>query len=100
MEARAMRPKRSRYRIATLTGEIEHRTGWVLGEFGATKGRWFWEFTHIPTGLLMNRPLPDVGAVERKEDALAVLLVLASRGPQEHVRRSLEEATRLDGSSS
>jgi hypothetical protein len=47
-------PTRTTYQIALAAGGRETDTGWVLEDFAARKGTFFWEFTHLPTGLLVN----------------------------------------------
>lgn len=90
------KPKRTAYEIA-ITGRCsEHsgdapapyhcgrcwvapagrttETGYVLGDFACAKGKWFYEYTHLPTGLHVTiHPAP-----ERLAPALAELAQLAA----------------------
>lgn len=72
------KPRRTTFRIATREG-TEDTTGYVLGLFATRKERYFWEFTHIPTGV----KLTTYPCHETKDSALAHLAKLDREGLNE-----------------
>jgi hypothetical protein len=85
-------PKRTTYEIATAEPYPSRQcgraavTGYVLGDWGTRKEQYFYEYTHLPTGVKVNTypVLP-----ETKAAALAHLRVLASGGPAPEVAARL-----------
>lgn len=80
------KPRRTEFEIATRDGGRATRMGYVEGDFATHKERYFWEFTHLPTGLSLS----TYPVHETKASALAHLHELATAGPPEHVKRLLE----------
>jgi hypothetical protein len=59
-------------------------TGYVLGGWATRKGQYFWEFTELASGMLLN----TWPCVETKAEALMVLEGLAAEGKVFLERRS------------
>lgn len=78
--------RRTEFEIATRDGGRATRVGYVEGDFATHKGRYFWEFTHLPTGMSLSA----YPVHETKASALAHLHKLATEGPPEHVKHLLE----------
>jgi hypothetical protein len=85
-----MKPKRTTFDVATMAGR-EQRTGYVLGDFATHKGRYFWTFTHVASGVAINVYPPH----ETKESALAHLEKLRTEGPPEYQRAVLARTAEL-----
>ncbi len=73
-----MKAKRQAFDIAVRGGGRESVMGYVLGDWATRKERWFWEFTHLPTGLKISA---GGASLERKAEALAYLERLNTEGP-------------------
>lgn len=73
-----MKPRKGTFDIATRGGGRETVTGYVLGDWATRKEKWFYYFTHRPTGLKISG-----GCLEKKEEALAYLVKLHTQGPDE-----------------
>jgi len=93
---RPSRPKSTGYRIRVRKGSefgVAVVVGYVAGEFACRKGRYSYDFTHTPTGLLIG-----VGWYERKAEALARLAELGERGLDalpDHIADALRSADRI-----
>jgi hypothetical protein len=75
--------KRQTFRILTREGWAD-ATGYVLGGWAMRKGQYFWEFTELASGMLVN----SWPCVETKAEATAVLQGLAAEGKVFLERRS------------
>jgi hypothetical protein len=84
-----MKPKYGSYNIALAIGGTATRKvrGWVLGDWGTRKEKYFWEFTHIPSGLKIN----VVPARVNKQEALDHLQRLNTDGPPAHQMAAIEK---------
>jgi hypothetical protein len=86
-----MKPKRTTFNVATLEGPAP-RTGYVLGGFATRKEKYFWEFTHLATGLKLS----TYPCHENKASALAHLEKLnGPDGLRPHEVEILAKAPRL-----
>lgn len=68
------KPIRREFFVATSGGGRAVRVGYVVGDWATTKEKYFWEFTHLPTGARIN----VYPVHETKASALAHLNKLAS----------------------
>lgn len=68
-----MKPKRGSYEIALVAGGKEPSQGWVCGDYAMRKERYFWEYTHTPTGVKVNvsPPLDTLAPAKQHLIALA-----------------------------
>jgi len=81
------KPRSGTFDIATRGGGRETVTGYVLGDYGMKKVRWFWEFTHLPTGVRLLTTPP----FETLASAIDHLKDLAENGPSRPTERDLIE---------
>lgn len=84
-----LKPRRGAFDIATRGEGRETVKGYVAGDYGMRKVKWFWEFTHLPTGVLLTTYPPH----EKLDSALEHLEDLARHGPPEHHANLLQRGT-------
>lgn len=83
-----MKPARRQFAIATNTPPYRVEVlGYVLGDYGARKERYNWEFTHLPTGVRLTGPW-----IETKGPAMVHLEKLALHGLDEFQQKIIDDA--------
>lgn len=75
-------PKLTSFDIATTDSDggagRETIRGYVCGDFGVSKGKWFWAYTHLPTGARVSSL--SAKCLARKAEAIELLIVAGAQG--------------------
>lgn len=82
-----VKPRRATFEVALPNQGRECRTGYVLGDFGTHRERYFWAFTHLPTGVKVS----GYPCYDKKADALTRLTELSNGGLSELERALIEK---------